>query len=1085
MKKKYISETQGCQPIASLLLGLFLLLSGHPLIAQEEREEIFERRDVYTKVFDNFDGSETFQAGLEPLHYRPSGQEVYLEIDPTLVEEEGWRNETNSFPSFLPPMLGDGAAIELGPELGIRWLPGALFARTTFGEDIELALAAPSWGVLSETLDNAVVYPDLYPGLDVIAEIRPGALNIKVLFREWLFEVAPEQVQFLFTEAQLEPDASLLEAVEARANAGEEFAAIPLYFGRAEEEYVIGMFGHPGIPEAHLEDHRDALTKDEEGGWLPLPDGWRSKTAEFLSTGKIRHFFHHPANTHLEAYSGVGTSSAALLASFEFSGHSGVHTTRFANVKYTSALAGVHAKRGFFGGAMKCQQPPPGPPTSHSSCTMIWNTIIVGKSQEHYYRTWLAFTGFQALLKELTDDKTREVFDIQLGFFGASSQKAYTGFAGFSTDEIISYSAVPYLFKPGLEGRLAFKKLPTVFSNPHNEDFRSVPGGMIKTSTWSPHSQHSSTKGNFQFGKLNNKRSGTAKTRAVEDFNTLVLGGNEFAPSFLLAMPFDRSPCTLCTANHPDPAVQALNGDYRVGAMFNEMRLEVTTRTIGSTRFATLSASSVGGHQDDLYPGETRAWDIEMTSFVGQPGTLELYDVPWSSANGVEVWFSDPATGTTLYNPPLSQVGDKVRVHAKWTRADPTLYGQTKSLEVGGFFQSNSILKVGRVEIPIRLKAPEAQPTFPNPQPIFNGNDAGPAGLAELSLPSQGLRAGVWATALVEGAKGPTQKLQQGKHWTVRFAHPGSPGDVFINPNQFQPGIHEVDLTPCLRPAGNAAPFHCLKANKQRLTFEILPSPTGHPPAIDFISPSSIDSPSGGPVIVSVQGLNLGGTDPATKVRVPQLLAQTTPRPGSTDSRVSVRIQTASTQVCGPRNLSVITSAGTDTAIFNVTKPFTSGIRHFAVEAEAGVVTNLNVKNLFGASGSKAVGTAATGDVGKLTIFFQVPATANYQVHTLYSTSNQGPARGKITILEDDPITGNRTTVKSFDHRLGAVPAGQAGLRPLTEVGQIGGVSSFNLTAGKYYRLELETISGQNFPIYDLLVFSDGRVGPKLAEICR
>ncbi|MCB1033783.1 MAG: hypothetical protein KDD47_08120, partial [Acidobacteria bacterium] len=180
------------------LVALFFLLAGGlTLRAEEERMELLEERGVYTKVFENPDGSRTWHQGLEPLHYQPPGGEGYLVIDPSLVEEAGWRNETNSFPVHLPEMLGDGSAIELGPELGLRWVPGSLMARTTTGLDVELTPPAPAWGGLSDDVANSVLYTDLYPGLDLLAEVRRGSLNLTLVFREWLFEMAPEQIDFL------------------------------------------------------------------------------------------------------------------------------------------------------------------------------------------------------------------------------------------------------------------------------------------------------------------------------------------------------------------------------------------------------------------------------------------------------------------------------------------------------------------------------------------------------------------------------------------------------------------------------------------------------------------------------------------------------------------------------------------------------------------------------------------------------------------------------------------------------------------------------------------------------------------------
>ncbi len=1071
----------------SILLGLLSLTlgmaTGQSLTAQEEREELRVEREVYSKTFDNLDGTMTYHSGLEPLHYldpeHPEEVGSYLDIDPTLIQEEGWRNEANSFPSHLPEMLGDGGAIELGPELGIRWQPRALVARTTSGVDVELGSVAPSWGERSEEIANAVVYRDLFPGLDLMVEVRRGSLNLTTLFREWLFEIAPEQIEFLYIEASLEVDPSLFQAVEERANAGEPFEEIPLYFGRGEDDYVIGLFGHSGVSDTQLEDYADSLRKDEESEEHPGPDGWRSNTYELLSSGMIHHFFRHPWSNTLEPSGGLGTTSAALTAAFKLTWQDSMKKKRYFSSTYKPSLfdskdgATWHAvayRCGFFG-----------------PCREIPNYMLAAKADGYYYRTMVLFRDMKAFRQELAADPSLEVVDVELG--RSPGTFLPPGVAGRSKDEIIAYSAVPYLSHEGNAWQVDFKN-PTVFPDPYNEYLRSVTGGSLKTSTWSSHSTQSSIKTiggrAFHFGSLSNKRAGASIPRAVEDFRYLVADKGSFM-MFFLAMAYDRTPCPACTANHHDPAVQALNGEYRVGAGFYDLRLEVTTRRTGTDRSATISATSVGGHNDELYPGETRAWDLKLTSLTGPPDVVELNHVHWSSTSGLYVWFTDIATGQAVNSPSLASVGDKIRIHAEWRRADPSLYGKTKKLEILGWFRNAKALGGGNVEIPIRLKAPEAQPTFNQIYPLFDDNVSAPMGLAWIQLPSQGRRATTFASSTLDWVSGPISKLVKGQHWDVwSDAFPGNDGEVVIYPDQFKPGTYEVDLTPCLWPDGWVSAFHCLETRKQRITFDIrAAAPPNYPPSIDFIAPWSIDSPSGGPVIVAIEGLHLEGADPHTKVKIPQLLALTTPRTGSTDTRASVRVQTASTQICGPRNLSIITTDGTDTAIFNVTKPFSGNPNHFVVEAEAGYQSGLSVQTFANASNGKAVVRSTAGNSGKLGFPFQVPASSSYQIDALYGTAKQAGTRAEIEILEVDPVTGNRLTVKKFIHGLAAVPADQFNLRPIFDSAQVGPPSTFSLQAGKHYRLEIATVSGRDFPIFDLLVFTDGSLGPKLAEICR
>ncbi|MCB1057166.1 MAG: hypothetical protein KDD11_16820, partial [Acidobacteria bacterium] len=222
------TRTLSLTRLSSVLL-LALLPFGGAATADEGREELITERTEFSKTYLESDGSRTLHLGAEPLHFEvPGGFEV---IDPTLVEDHGWRNDSNSFPTRLPESLGDGERIELGTELGVRWRPAALVARLHSGAEVLLAEPSPSWGAPSEEIANAVLYPDLYPGVGLLVEVRRGSLNLELRFTGWQLPVAPEQIETVFLDAELDVDGPFLGAVEARVQGGESVDEVPLYFG--------------------------------------------------------------------------------------------------------------------------------------------------------------------------------------------------------------------------------------------------------------------------------------------------------------------------------------------------------------------------------------------------------------------------------------------------------------------------------------------------------------------------------------------------------------------------------------------------------------------------------------------------------------------------------------------------------------------------------------------------------------------------------------------------------------------------------------------------------------------------------------
>ncbi|MDY7094188.1 MAG: hypothetical protein SX243_14555, partial [Acidobacteriota bacterium] len=288
-----------------------------------------------------------------------------------------------------------------------------------------------------------------------------------------------------------------------------------------------------------------------------------------------------------------------------------------------------------------------------------------------------------------------------------------------------------------------------------------------------------------------------------------------------------------------------------------------------------------------------------------------------------------------------------------------------------------------------------------------------------------------------------------------------------------------VEIDPCLLPDCMPAPLHCGSA--QSLSFEIraASTPSTPKPVIDLVAPWSVDDPSGGNVTVSVHGSDLGGGSSGTTVSIPQVVSNAGPAAGSSASQVDVAVSLSGGSVCGPRQLSLTTAGGTATATFNVTKPFAGSPNHWVTEAEGAELNGIKAQSLSGASGGQVVAIAAAGAPGNLKLRFQVPATSSsYQLYAVYGSPEPNASRADLTIRE----AGN--TVSYFKIALPMVPAGKTALRVLYDATQSSPPTLLTLEAGKTYELEIASRAGQRYPLFDLLVLSDGSLPPTLNELC-
>lgn len=779
-----------------LVLGLAAGFATLAAWGEEDRTELVGERTVYTKTFDYGDGSIAVQTAPEPLHYGSPGSEEMLDIDPSLIEDGGWHNDTNSFPTELPEALGDGSAVRLGQDLGVAWRPGRLWVRLISGREVEVADPSVVFGVVDEEVPNAILYRDLYPGLDLRLEVRPGALFLEMEMHEWLVGFEPEQVDGFFVDGELELAPELLEVVEERGSEGEPLEEIPLYLGRSGDSFVLTVVSDPGVPEPQLEEYEDALRKQPGGPSAPAPSGWMSSLGEWLATGRIRHYFRYLTPT-LGSGFGVGVAESALMASFKFEAKTELFERRFFSPMATS-LSGVKI--------------------AHKDT--LWGPrypytlgrIEVGRGTDASYRSVVTFRGMKDVKQRL---QALGAWQIETVWLGTEDQHYLPrgGVVAIDSDGIVASRVLPWILS---DYTMKLRDSDHLLEQPYSLTTRPISGGSLETGTWDFFANTGYrwwvfNGDSFSFGPLSNTAPGASVPRAISDLTKVLTEDQERLP-LGLALPQDRVSCVPCTAAHPDPAVQALNGEYRVGAGFYNLRLEIKAKGIVSHQ-ATVSVSSVGGHNDELYPGESLDWDLELTAKSAGAGDLDLAEQSWKATDGVIFSFRDPANpGTVIPNPKLSAIGDKVRLRATWQRAEPSLYSRVQDLLIDGYFGAIGGLKSGQVKIPIKLKAPSGQPTFQQIASVFDDDVSSGMYLTSYGLPAQA-RGSSLGEARLRWSSGPTAKLQRGVHWDLRsYARPGNDGDLVIYPDRFKPGMYTVQLDPCLLPDGYPAPLYCCAA---------------------------------------------------------------------------------------------------------------------------------------------------------------------------------------------------------------------------------------------------------------------------------
>jgi hypothetical protein len=704
--------------------------------------------------------------------------------------------------------------------------------------------------------------------------------------------------------------------------------------------------------------------------------------------------------------------------------------------------------------------------------------LIAGKGDGTSFRALLMFSGMEQLKQHLESLSNWEIVEVALGH--AQTYGLPPGSVGTAPENVAAFQLLPFMNQQMDRVDALWTDL---VKTPYSAVDISVPGGSMTVGTWDPRAAAGARTvtvdgQGFFFGPLSNTRGGgSGVPLAVSDLETVLQLPKPRFP-VVLAMAHDDDPCVPCTDQHQDPAVQALNGDYRVGAHFADVRLEVRIRESVAGN-GNLSVNSVGGHDDRLYPGETLEWDVELTNLGGAAGGLQLAELPWPNQHGVDFSFHDPGTGAGLADPLLAAVGESVRVRAHWRRADPSLYGTTRDLEIRGVFPALRRALAGSVKIPIELRAPEGAPAVSQMQTSFSDASTHWEWLATVDLPTAGARATYGVQPRLRLVSGPQGQLVENQHYlfTPPLAAPGSDTALALFPGALQPGAYTVEVIPCLKPDGYPADLSC--PAPQQVQFTVKADSGQLLPQVDLVDPWSLDDTTTGSTTLSLYGLNLGSATTGTTVNLPPLLSNALVDSGPSGTKVNVTRTLNASGLCGPLQGSVTTTAGNDDFLFNITRAFQDNPHHLVMEAEVGELQGLSAQSFTGASHGQVVGIASAGAPGELSIRFRVPATSSsYQLYAVYGTPELNASRADITVSEGG------ATVANYRIALSMVASGQLTLGSLYDANQAAPPTLLTLEAGKTYELKIASRPGQRFPLLDLLILSDGSQPPTLAELC-
>jgi RHS repeat-associated protein len=182
-----LSQALSCVLSVCLVAGSVGIPTAYaaPAKPQPVRREVVEKRTAFSKAYDNGDGTYTYEAYPNPVHFRDEASGRYLPVDSSL-EETGpatgrrWRNRANAFDVSLPANLGQSGWVS------IETSRGAVSMRPITGRGVNAAsVAADSAAQKTPTSGTDVRYSQAYTGADVAYQSTARGLKETISLPSW------------------------------------------------------------------------------------------------------------------------------------------------------------------------------------------------------------------------------------------------------------------------------------------------------------------------------------------------------------------------------------------------------------------------------------------------------------------------------------------------------------------------------------------------------------------------------------------------------------------------------------------------------------------------------------------------------------------------------------------------------------------------------------------------------------------------------------------------------------------------------------------------------------------------------------
>lgn len=1125
------------RPIRLLCL-LTLLVCIAPRTSAEARDELIAERSLYTKTFANEDGSTTYQLAAEPVHYRsPDRPGEWLDVDTTLEPANGWINQSTNIPVRLPPELGAGEPIAMGPELGIRWTPGPLRALLFSGEEVELAMPQPSPGTLVEGRADAVLYADLYPGIDLQVEVGSGTLLLTTLLKSFAFDVERREIEAFILDAGFETEPHLLQAMEERLAAGPDEGAFPVHFGTAEDEYVITLASRPG----------GAMLPGD-----PDPEPGR-EIAEFLGSGRVEHVFNHEilVDSRRLPEGRTSTTTAALTAVLKFESKADVyvfHPLRIPNPKADvvtlrngicaqgivilgpiGATAGfpievtlradsgiaslssglTAAEYGVRRDPLPADLPPAAPAVQlcldHHDFATDFDLAIA------------SFAGLRSLRDKLLPAAGGQpVVNLQLGY--KLTAKKPTPLA--TLFHVFPRRVPPQLLPAtkSVSSRTSWDRsdVDSIFDAPEyafdidfftRQNGRLVPvpnpadcGTRIQCETapvgaWG---RYTSDRDGFTFGAL-------TRPAALDDLAAALRAGADF---FHVAL---------------TPGVYY--GSEPVFAELADLRLEITAKDVAVSTAEVQVSDPLGpdGKPDAkietaLYPGETLRFDVDLLKLDNASEvTLTANDLELFRDYGLQVSWQRTVSGPPLFDratlekrpspPPPAFDKDKAVLTVSWTDPGSRIYWadaarrNTAMVRLIASFPGASgpseaevfAVRLEELDGQIDLRSAPRVQKVPVNAPVAGPHDLGiQAGSLQGATEMRLRVAQMWVPVARRLDPVPAQYYE--------LSDPGWLSGSDVTGVSFFPaklaadygsGTYMFVVEPCFSSSRTRSRYElCREDRRERLVVEIEGDPK-----IDFVFRSTTQ-PTGAPknFQFDVHGSELGDRS-VTRVKMSNLsvTAQPTVLNRSTANTLTVQSRLRAVAACGPHYFAVSRFSAA-TGIWRVASHLVSLHRgaddSVVFEAECGEVDGFFFKDARPgpvASNGEVVTLAQNRTDGFVSWQFRVAAPdPGYRIFVRARTPTGPPPAppvldppgGTGTLEEEDALAaGGWKTLRTFDWTVTDGTAYDVRLLNLA------GVDTFALADKKTYRLTLKHRTKHRFPQLDMVVLAPGSI-PTNADLC-